>query len=198
MSFLFAQLIVPYHLLRVSQTPLFWYGDKYVNSLLDKNFSLLEILSAIKQENFILKEDINQKIETSFAELERRECNKDIKIADYLRENYKKRQLFYSPNHPCNEVLIEYIRRILQQLGYEWEPLSETDLSLQCSALKGQDIPVYPSVIQFLGLKQYERYYYPNRYIPGLQKMSLTFDEFITLYIQTKSVGTGIPYMCSV
>lgn len=178
--------------LHISQTPLFWYGDKYVDDLLDKNFSLLEILSAVKQESFILQEDIYQKIETSFAELERRECNKNVKITDYLRKNYSKRQLFYSPNHPCNEVLIEYTRRILRQLGYKWEPLSEADLSLQCKTLKGQDIPVYPSVIQLLGLKQYERCFYPNRYISGLQKMLLTFDEFITLYILAKSEGTEI------
>ncbi len=174
--------------LYISQIPLFWYGDRYVDCLLDKNLPLREILSIVKHENFISQEEIYQKIETSFAELERRECNKDIKIADYLRGNYKKRQLFYSPNHPCNEVLIEYTRRVLQHLGYKWEPLSEADLSLQCKSLKGQDIPVYPSVIQLLELKQYERCFYPNRYISGLQKMSLTFDEFISLYIQTKSV----------
>ncbi len=41
------------------------------------------------------------------------EKDDDIKIADYIAKNCRKRQLFYAFSHPNNEVLLEITNRLL-------------------------------------------------------------------------------------
>lgn len=128
------------------------------------------------------REEIMEGVRLSFSELKRREEKADIKISDYIIENYKKRQLFYSKNHPTNDVLIEYTERILQCLGYDTEEkMSGTDFFVKAGTLKGHDLPLYPAVIKALGISDYEDRCYPNRYFNS--DVSLSIEEWIRAYI---------------
>lgn len=91
-------------------------------------------------------------------------------------------QLFYSNNHPNENLMLEYADRIMHFLGYSSKEMSLTDAYLECGTLKGQDIPLYPSVVKALGLENYEKKFYPNRYL--LRDIPLSFGEYIDLYIE--------------
>lgn len=141
-----------------------------------------EIINIILDENFIEAEEIIQNAESSLAELERREQQTDVKITDYIKEHYQKKQLFYSCSHPNEELMLEYTNRLLKFLDYDVMEMSIEDCIISCGSLKGQDIPVYPSVIKVLGMEKYEKRYYPNRYID--KKILLGIKEFMKLYIE--------------
>lgn len=175
----------------IQQSGLFPFGDKYVDGFLEQGKTLSEILSRVKREDFIPLDEIKKGAESSLKELERREKTADVKIVDYLRAHYKEKQLFYSTNHPCCEVLDEYARRIFQFIGekYARDFPDKEDVFLQRETLQGQDIPVYPSVIRALELEQYEKRYYPNRYMLNHADTLLDFEEYMTLYIQVCSLS---------
>lgn len=163
------------------QSGLFPFGDKYIDDMLDKNVGIHEVISRISKDDFISETEVMSQVEQSFCNLENREDGVDIKISDYIKQHYREEQLFYSPNHPCERLMKIYIDRILEFLGYIPEEISEADRSLNVGTLKGQDIPIYPAVIKILGLKKYEKRYYPNRYL--IENLALDFKEFAMKYI---------------
>lgn len=165
----------------IHQSGLFPSGDIFVNELLEKGFSEEDILEQIRDENFIASEIIEQASDESLSELKEREEDADIKISDYIELNYRKKQLFYSPNHPINTVLIEYARRIIRYLGLKDDEIREDIVYMKAGSLKGQDIPVYPSVIKTLGLKEYDRLYYINLYLEP--ELLVEFEEYIKKYL---------------
>lgn len=146
---------------------LFAFGDKYIDEFMKERRSLSEIekfLEDISMGDFLPEKEIEQKCEDSLQRLRMRENDVDIGICDYLERFYRDVQLFYSINHPICSVLYEYANRILEYLGYDrMISISEEDMILMFGSLKGIDMVVYPAVIKVLGLKKYEKAYFPNK-----------------------------------
>lgn len=169
----------------INQAGMIPFGDKYIEGFIEDRINLEEIMNIVLDENFIGAEEIIQNAESSLAELERREQQTDIKITDYIKEHYQKKQLFYSCNHPNEELMLEYTNRLLRFLDYDKMEIGTADYFISCGSLKGQDIPVYPCVIKALGMEKYEQRYYPNRFIDS--KILLDIKEFIKFYIEVRS-----------
>lgn len=165
----------------VHQSGLFPFGDKFVDDLLKRGISDDDILKQIQDRAFIAYPIIEEAVNQSISELKDREKEAAVRISDYIESRYKEKQLFYSPNHPINEVLIEYARRIIRHMELEDQEISEDLVYLKTGCLKGQDVPIYPSVIAALGLKEYDCQYYINRYLEP--KFLVGFDEYIRKYI---------------
>ncbi|WFT83207.1 WcbI family polysaccharide biosynthesis putative acetyltransferase [Methylobacterium sp. CB376] len=53
----------------------------------------------------------------SLAELESREEGLDIKMSDFIAERFREQKLFFTPNHPRDEVLFELLRRMMRAAG---------------------------------------------------------------------------------
>ena len=60
--------------------------------------------------------------------------------------------------------------------------INETDIYITSCCLKGQDIPIYPSVIKVLHMQKYEKRYFPNRYLE--QSMLYDFREYYRNYMK--------------
>lgn len=166
----------------VHQSGLFPFGDRFVDELLKRGFSVDVILKQIQNRTFIGPQIIEQAVRESLLELKDREKEVAVGISDYIELRYKERQLFYSPNHPINEVLIEYARRIIRYMGLADQEIREDLVYLKAGCLKGQDTPIYPSVIATLGIKDYDCQYYLNRYLEP--KFLVGFEEYIRKYIE--------------
>jgi len=54
----------------------------------------------------------------------------DVKISDYIRNNFYKTQLFHTMNHPSSKILIEMAHRILTKLGIKHKDLHCKDILL--------------------------------------------------------------------
>lgn len=166
----------------VQQSGMFPFGDRYIDNMLIQGQGEKEILEKITKADFIPSEEIHNFAKKSLAELKEREKDVDVVISDYIMENYDKRQLFYSFNHPVNLVLIEYAKRILNFLGYPEPDVDEAVVYLKADCLKGTDIPIYPSVLQALQIKEYEKSYFLNRYIEP--EILVDFETYCRKYIE--------------
>ena len=175
----------------VHQSGILPFGDKYADALMEKQMKPEAIIEHLSREDFLSGKTIDENVQNSFRELQAREEQADVKISDYLEEHYREEQLFFSPNHPNGHVLSEYVERILRFMegakifgggnACSEHNIRKLDFALLCGTLKGQDIPLYPSVIRHLGLRNYEKRYYPNRYI--YPELLLDFEEYLGLYI---------------
>lgn len=166
----------------VQQSGLCPFGDKYIDNMLIQELGKKEILEKVTKADFIPSEEIRNLAQKSLTELKEREKDVDVIISDYIIENYDKRQLFYSFNHPINTVLIEYAKRILSFLGYPEPGVDEAAVYLKAGCLKGTDIPIYPSVLQALQIKEYEKSYFLNRYIEP--EILVDFKTYCKKYIE--------------
>lgn len=161
----------------VQEDGLFKWGDKYVDQLIISGLDKRQILDTIFDDTFLADKDIAESIDNAFDNLEKRELFNDIKISDYIRKYYKNRQLFFAPNHPNNELLIEMSKRILAYLGMSTIINDESVSSFM--SLMGEDVVVYPSVIRYLGMEVYCKSFFPNRYI---ENVAYSATEYYQLY----------------
>lgn len=160
------------------------YRDKYVDALIQQNIKSDDIIDMVSEERFIDDVEIESCIKESLSSVKKRDSYADIKIYDYVEKNYMEQQLFYSPFHPCDNLIKEYTKRIFMYLGLKWDITDEYFAGI-CSAgiMRGADIVIYPSVVKKLGLKKYEnRFYFDREY--ASKNMVLDFRQCMEMYIK--------------
>lgn len=162
--------------MNLHQSGRFPFADHYVDAFAEEHRPIDYITAEIMRSDFLKMDFIMDACETSLAELAQRETCCDIAISDYIRANYRERQLFYSENHPINALLVEMSKRILRALGLREVFVNVEDIEAEFT-LKGQDSPVYPSVIETLGLKLYDTQFFPNRYLWSFYGNLIEFTE---------------------
>lgn len=125
-----------------------------VNSLLEGN---------IKQAcvdwcdiNSYNEKELKKNIETTLNELKKREekvfendFGVDIKIADYIENNYKNKLLFHTYNHPTNDLLYELVRRLLNVINIPYVSNNEVQ---NVEYLGIYSLPPPPSVYIKMGM----------------------------------------------
>lgn len=169
---------------------LFPCGDINVERYIKQGMMKSDILNTIIKPDYYSKECIDKLILENFERIKIQDDMSDIKIGDYIYNNYNKKLLFYSWLHPINELILELTNRILTYLDYE--KLDYSDI-INVGTLKGQDEAIYPSTMINIFGKILDLKYYTNRYLHGLKKINVQkeydFKEFIELYIDVCFYG---------
>ena len=169
------------------QSGRFPYGDKYVDEIMENsemNPNVEKILDRICDENFLSPEEIQTAIDDSLNELKNREWNCDVKMSDYVENNYREQQIFFAKGHPMPQVTFELARRVLKFIGirsdnfYDWKNMLNEEHFYW--SLIGQDIPIYPAVKKFFKFENCLNQYYANVY---LWKFRANFRDFMRQYI---------------
>lgn len=158
---------------------LFPYGDKYVRQLKLSGHSKDDIIGKIQDRNFVSREEIETCVEHNFSEMESREQTADIRMLDFVRSNYKERLLFHSPNHPTHFLMKEITKRILNRLGIDDACFEKEYWQKLRWNLRGQDMPIYPSVADYYHINDDEMLYYANA---GILDKMLTLEEWVSLF----------------
>lgn len=113
-----------------------------------------EFLQKWNDPDLFTVEQLEYNVNRSLKSLEEREAKIfendygiDIRISDYIRDNYKHRHLFLTMNHPSNLLMLEVTRRIFERLGIEFDvPAPQKELlGMKC-------LPPAPAVYQKLGM----------------------------------------------
>lgn len=122
------------------------------NHNFEENLKRIEFL--INDTDYYGKKECIRKVEASLKKLEIRELFPydykkpvDVKISDFIRENYKNKRLFFTMNHPTDEVLYEITNRIMKKLNLNSVKFKQKDF------LKDTIFPIYPCVKEKLDLK---------------------------------------------
>lgn len=156
--------------------------DLNINSLIEEHKFTSEIVDIVSDLNYYSKDFLENNLVKEIQRLRFAEKFSNIKISDFIQENYDKARLFLNESHISNILLIELSKRILIYLKIPFGNLEEVVTALP-PLLYTTEVPVYPSIIHHLKLNIYkgEPVYKLFTY-QGMR--SITFKEYVTLYIE--------------
>lgn len=125
---------------------MFPYGDVIIDDMLENGNSIEEIIERFKSGTAFSRKEIQNNFTDVILKFKEREKNWDIKIIDYIMENYKTMKVFYDAKHPTNPVMYQIAKRLLEYMGIFGDEIS-------CAFnLGGYELPIYPEVRETLGL----------------------------------------------
>lgn len=107
----------------------------------------------------------------SLAQLREREAETDVIISDFIAVRATAQRLFYTPNHPMNDLLGEMLRRLAERVGLE------ADIALSIAMPYRLDdvyIAASPAVIRKYGLGFDHDARYRGREIISVQENAVT------------------------
>ena len=142
-------------------------------------------MNFIERQDFISEDEVKICVEKSFAELKKREWACDIHMLDFVTDNYLRQQIFYSPNHPTQNVIMELAHRILNFMDISDKSFFMTDALLDIrNSLIGQDIPIYPKVKKILGLQNSLEEYFANIHMGNTWTFRANYLDFLIEYVK--------------
>ena len=150
--------------------------------LIIRGMSDEEIIEEISKENYYSLHMLQSAAEVELEEFRRRESETDIKMADFLAENYDKFLMFATVNHPTKDVLLEFARRILKKLEIDDMDIvcEESEIQKPCPQSLYQVI--YPSVLRAFGFHEMQYQLLANLHgqeLPILSGINKELDIFI-------------------
>lgn len=156
-----------------------FYRDKLIDEAYQKYQlkTVSRIIDYINTYNFS-EETVIEKFNAMIKKLYQREQNWDIKITDYIVENYRTTSMFVDCCHPSQELMLEICRRVAGVLGIE--DIHEEDTSI----VLGIEAFVWPSIRKHLGIlweKKTVRKYCSNSVYGSID--TLDIEEYIREYI---------------
>lgn len=158
------------------------FADSLLESLIAKGLPYDAILNLYLRMNSALMGDVEKVAMDSIAREREKEEAGPIKYADYLEENWRKRQLFLTINHPGRELLLLAANGILELLGFM--PLPDNVLKKYEHPQGDFWLPIHPLVgarlkLPFAGAdRKYECF--------GAR---LTHREYISRYLACREHG---------
>lgn len=121
-------------------------ADKVIDKCIEQGMNKEDIIGFCMRDDAISWVLIEENFNRYINKMRIREQGWDIKIVDYILENYKQQKLFYDMGHPVNKVLEVISAGVLEKLGINGESIFAYE------NLDGHEDPVYPAVIKTLGM----------------------------------------------
>lgn len=166
----------------------FEYGDVNINRMIEEGRSVSEVTDKLGADDFYSEESVKKHVTRVLRTLEYEEDGCDIKISDFIKENYKEKMLYRDLTHMQPVLIWEIVKRILKYLHIDTAEAEKMEQS-GCNAVAQSydthctQIPVYPGVAKHMGLAWYcEDIRYDVTFYNGLRK--LTFEEYIRSYME--------------
>ncbi len=151
------------------------YGDLKIQELIEKGYPISKCVEELGDLKLFSDKELKDNLSDTISELQKRESHCDVKISDFIFENYQEKYLFYTPSHPVTDLLIEVAKRIFKHLNIQnyyikSESLPEND---------GYEMLIYPSVVKKLNLKFEKRRF---RYSALVSKKSDDLKGYVEKY----------------
>lgn len=160
----------------------FLVEDLNINDYINSNKTTDEIINLISDPDYYTKDFLNSNLSKQFQIIKIAEKFSDIKISHYIIDNYKKKRLFLNESHISNELLVEFVKQVLEKLELP-NDIAEEEIQSLAPFLYSSEIPIYPSVIHHLDLTQYrDNAQYKLFTYQGIRMV--TFEDYVVLYIE--------------
>lgn len=169
------------HNIMLGNQPVFAYGDRYIDEMLQKGYSYEQIKHEVLADNFLAEDYIRTYFDEQLEKFQEDEALCDVKMYDYVKQYAKNIVLWHSFNHPTNMVIKELAKRILSLLGIS----NCDDAFIDLPALDGgeglsaQMQLVYPSVYKGLGIPAENKLYYLNK---NSSAIKVDNEDYIRIY----------------
>lgn len=157
--------------------------DTFIDSLYQEHHDINELIEHIISDSSLTDNEIIKIFEECMIKLKKREEKWDIKISDFILENYKDEKLFSDVNHPTPYLMKEICERLGRYIGLEGktENIKED--------LGGVEGFVWPFVKNALGLRWSQEHVRRNNVSLFWTKLvgeSLDIREYILEYVWWK------------
>ena len=113
--------------------------------MINDGHTINEIIKNIMSDDFLNKDYIFTRMNYGLEILGRKEEETDIKVKQFIIDNYKNKLLFFTVNHPTNILLNEVLRQLLLKLG-----LKQVDILNDPEYISNDKALIYPSVLRHL------------------------------------------------
>lgn len=154
--------------------------DAFIDSFYQKYPDINELIEHITTDSPLSDEEVIKIFKECMLKLKKREEKWDIKISDFIMENYKDEKLFSDINHPTPYLMKEICERLGRYLGLEGKV---GNIKEDLGAVEGF---VWPFVKNALGLRWSQRHVRRNNVSLSWTKLageSLDIREYIREYV---------------
>lgn len=171
--------------------------DYIIEGLIESGKSKKEIIDIISDENYFDKETVLANHNKTMARAYFWDRIANVKIADFIEENYKIKKLYCDRGHLHQNLLKEYVKRILIFLS-ETENICEIDGIWEEQELSmPTDSLIYPSTAKGLGLDFIDHEtLYRFQMVDGSKLV--TFSEGLEMQIEYYMRARSLLEMCYV
>ena len=152
--------------------------DLFLNEMVHKGKTDDEICELCGQEPFT-KEMIQKNAMVALAQIKMMDRVSDVKIYDYILENYQRIRLFKDPVHLSDVLILHITEQIMALLGIKGVVSAPADRK---TVHYFTEMPIYPQVAKVLGLTWWQEEKTGLRLQEGMLKV--TFEEYIHRYLQ--------------
>ncbi len=157
--------------------------DQVIEQLIDEGYSVNEILSMIKRDDFF---DYNKVIENHHNCIKRAKITdrlSTIKMSEFVEKNYNLMKLYCDRGHFHENLLREYAKRVLQFFSDKESIKKLLNMDISCITQNVNELPIYPSTARILNLEWInENTLYRQRRYDGVRLV--TFEEYMEAFIQ--------------
>lgn len=154
---------------------LFPFSDYYIDKMLEEGVSIDVIVKKCSSGTCFSAEEIIKNFDDALLKIKLRELSWDIKCSEYIERNYKKKRLFYEPEHPTNVIFRYICQEILRLLGIADEISANDNLG-------NYETPIYPEVKETLGLLFENEKVRINDKSRNLDEIA-SYEEYVRQYI---------------
>ena len=103
---------------------IFLYGDSVIEHCVANNMPIDKIIDYCNREDALNRDVIISNFKSNLTKLKKREDKWDIKLYDFIIDNYKFHKLFYDPGHPTNVIMKYIAERVLDILDCEFDNIN--------------------------------------------------------------------------
>lgn len=155
---------------------MFPHADFVIDECVKQGKTTEEIVGYCRSNAALNKDLILNNFKEYMGKIKQREESWNVKIYNFIIDNYQKEKLFYDEGHPTNIIM----KKISLDILYELE-IYEEDIDTN-KQMDDHEDPVYPAVRQALNLSWEER---KIRESQRAKKMSnqMDFEEYIKEYL---------------
>lgn len=156
---------------------LFSFSDGNIDDLISENMDQEEIIRVLSGPERFHEDLIKINCKKIFDKYKERERNWDIRIIDYIEENFQKRKCFYDLYHPTEFVFEFILKHLFLLLGIE-----NGGEEIHIPPMDVSEMPVYPAVGTALELEYFDSEIRKSQWA-GKLRPHMSVEEYIKEYI---------------
>lgn len=169
---------------RLGGKNLFTYQDVIINNFIELGLNIDNIKEILSDKDLYDINFLDAYVANQLSDFKNREMDCDIKMFDFIQDNYNRTVCFHSFNHPKYFILKELAMRILKFLNITPEIYEEEEITID---MFNQEQPIYPSIHNYFNFDYFpDKEYYPNKYILNNK---FSFERYIDVYYTTYKIA---------
>lgn len=158
-------------------------SDRVVDKLLEENIPCSEIMKIIVKDDLFSCDEVIKNHKDTLRRIMITDRVSDIKVADFVADNYNKVKLYCDRGHFNQELLREYAKRVLTYLGEIGcnDDIQTLDISDIFSRVN--EFPIYPCTARILNLEWIDENTQYRMVLPSGVRL-VSFYEYMELMVE--------------